>query len=105
MTCFKLRELGPGLRGASPLFPRIPHRIEQTALVSPCVVFALVSCFAIFRRSFDREQNGTIEKSELVDALKGMFPVEPGALEEVIEMNWRSWDADGNGTLGTVSQH
>lgn len=47
------------------------------------------------------EQNGTIEKKELVDALKGMFPVEPGALEEVIEMNWRSWDADNNGTLGT----
>lgn len=36
-----------------------------------------------------------------MDALKGMFPVEPGALEEVIEMNWRTWDADHNGTLGS----
>lgn len=35
-----------------------------------------------------------------MDALKGMFPVEPGALEEAIEMNWSSWDADRNGTLG-----
>ncbi|CAM9805956.1 unnamed protein product [Ectocarpus sp. 12 AP-2014] len=50
----------------------------------------------------DRDQNGSIEKSELVDALKGMFPVEPGALEEIIEMNWRSWDTDNNGTLDTA---
>lgn len=47
-------------------------------------------------------QNGRVDKAELVDALKGMFPVEPGALEEAIEMKWRSWDADKDGSLGTV---
>lgn len=45
-------------------------------------------------------QSGTIEKKELMDALKGMFPIEPGALEEAIEMNWHRWDADRNGTIG-----
>eukprot|EP00752_Nemacystus_decipiens_P006257 g5642.t1 len=61
-------------------------------LVDPVRWFHVVDC----------DQNGTIEKSELVDALKGMFPVEPGALEEVIEMNWRHWDVDGNGTLDST---
>lgn len=53
--------------------------VEETPprLLSVIFVFRLWSCF----------QSGTIEKSELVDALKGMFPVEPGALEEVMEMN------------------
>lgn len=46
-------------------------------------------------------QNGVIEKAELVDALKGMFPIEPGALEENIESNWSTWDRDGNGVIGT----
>lgn len=38
-----------------------------------------------------------------MDALKGMFPIEPGALEEVIEMNWSSWDTDMNGTIGEAT--
>lgn len=75
-------------------------RSFSCALLSALVF--LVSRSIVCRLSFDRGQNGTIEKSELVDALKGMFPVEPGALEEVIEMNWRNWDADNNGTLGTL---
>lgn len=45
-----------------------------------------------------------IDKAELIDALKGMFPVEPGALEEVIEGKWSTWDRDGNGSIGT-SEH
>ncbi|CAN0459886.1 unnamed protein product [Ascophyllum nodosum] len=47
----------------------------------------------------DVDQSGTIEKSELVDALKGMFPIDPDALERAINENWNTWDADGNGTL------
>eukprot|EP00904_Undaria_pinnatifida_P012786 jgi/Undpi1/8638/HiC_scaffold_25.g11103.m1 len=50
-------------------------------------------------RHFICQESGTIEKSELVDALKGMFSVEPGALEEVIEMKWNSWDTDHDGKL------
>lgn len=49
-------------------------------------------------------QSGTIERSELVDALKGMFPVDPGVLEKKINENWATWDTDGNGILGKTSK-
>lgn len=39
-----------------------------------------------------------------MDALKGMFPVDPGVLERKINENWAAWDADGNGTLGKTSK-
>lgn len=47
-----------------------------------------------------RAQNGKIEKSELIDALKGMFPVEPRVLEQAINANWGKWDEDGDGVIG-----
>lgn len=45
-------------------------------------------------------QNGVLDKKELIDALKGMFPVEPQSTEEAISSQWDCWDSDGNGTIG-----
>eukprot|EP00903_Cladosiphon_okamuranus_P016360 g15087.t1 len=110
---------GQGQRGGLLRREILPKRVCRHFLCQECAPTIIPRRCPVCRRDFvatvnvpdpladpmrwfhvvDCDQSGTIEKSELVDALKGMFPVEPGALEEVIHMNWRSWDADNNGTL------
>lgn len=51
----------------------------------------------------DKSGNGTLDKKDVVEALKAQLPINVRRLEEEFDIFWKEWDNDNTGDLSMAN--